>query len=196
MTAISLRAAPPRSVLRFGLSILASLLLHVAVFWPLNAFLKRPVPAPVMMLEAVLLEPPVAAEVPELEPEPASSVAEPPPLEAPRPVEPPAPPPVAVPPAPTFTPKSPELPSKAMNSAMAEKIKQEYYPREAIARGLEGDVVVLLILKPSGEVTGAMVATSSGHAILDEAAMAAAWRITSLPAGLRQFLLPVQFRLD
>ncbi len=30
---------------------------------------------------------------------------------------------------------------------MAEKIKQEYYPREAIARGIEGDVVVLLTLE-------------------------------------------------
>ncbi len=64
MTAISLRAAPPGSVLRFGLSILASLLLHIALFWPLGAFLKPPVPVPVMMLEAILLEPPVAAEVP------------------------------------------------------------------------------------------------------------------------------------
>lgn len=190
MTAISLRAAPPSSVLRFGLSILASLLLHVVVFWPLSIFLKAPEPVPAMMLEAIFLEPPVAAEVPE----PESTEPEPPPVE--QPANQPAPPPVAIPPAPTFSPKPPELSGKAMNSAMAEKIKQEYYPREAIARGLEGDVVVLLILKPSGEVTGAMVATSSGHPILDEAALTAAWRITSLPAGLRQFLLPVQFRLD
>lgn len=196
MTAISLRAAPPRSVLRFGLSILASLLLHVAVFWPLSASLKNRAPVSVTMLEAVLLEPPVAAEVPEPEPEPVSSATEPPPQEAPRPVEPPAPPPVAVPPAPTFTPKSPELPGKAMSSAMAEKIRQEYYPREAIARGLEGDVVVLLTLSSSGTVIVASVATSSGHAILDDAAMAAVWRISSLPTGQRQLLLPVQFRLD
>jgi protein TonB len=194
MTAISLRAAPPRSVLRFGLSILASLLLHVAVFWPLNALLKPPVPVPAMMLEAILLEPPVAAEVPE----PESTEPEPPPVEqsATQPVPPPASQPAAVPPAPTITPKPPEPQVKAANAAMDEKIKQKYYPREAIARGLEGDVVVLLILKPSGEVTGAMVATSSGHPILDEAALTAAWQITSLPAGLRQFLLPVQFRLD
>lgn len=192
MTAISLRAAPPGW--RLGLSILASLLLHVAVSWPLNAILKPPVPAPVVMLEAILLEPPVAAAVPE--PEPEITEPEPPPVDAPNPVEPPAPPPVAVPPAPTFEPKPPEPQGKLVNPAKAEKIKQEYYPREAIARGLEGDVVVLLVLKPSGAVTGAMVATSSGHAILDEAALTAAMRITNLPAGLSQLLLPVQFRLD
>ena len=79
---------------------------------------------------------------------------------------------------------------------MAEKIKRKYYPREAIARGLEGDVVVLLILKPSGEVTGAMVATSSGHAILDDAALTAAWRSAACRPGSARFLLPVQFRLD
>jgi periplasmic protein TonB len=192
MTAISLRAAPPRSVLRFNLSILASLLLHVAVFWPLNALIKPPVPAPVMMLEAVLLEPPVLKEAPA--PEPERTEPEQPPVE--QPATQPASQPVAVPPAPTFVPKPPEPQAKAANAAMAEKIKQEYYPREAIARGIQGDVVVLVILKPSGEVTGAMVATSSGHAILDEAAMAAALRITGLPAGQRQLLLPVQFRLD
>ena len=192
MTAISLRAAPPRSVLRFGLSILASLLLHVAVFWPLGAFLKTPVPVPVMLLEAVLLEPLTASEVPE--PEPESTEPEPPPVE--QPATQPVPPPVAVPPAPTFAPKPPELPGKAMNSAMAEQIKQEYYPREAIARGLQGDVVVLLTISSSGTVIAASVATSSGHAILDDAAMAAVWRISSLPAGQRQILLPVQFRLD
>jgi len=194
MTAISLRAVPP--VLRLGLSILASLLLHVAVSWPLNALLKPPVPVPVVMLEAILLEPPVAAEVPEPEEEPEISEPEPHPLEAPKAVDPPVPPPLAVPPAPTIQPKPPEPQAKLVNPATAEKIKQEYYPREAIARGLEGDVVVLLILKPSGAVTGAMVATSSGHAILDEAALAAAMRITRLPAGLSQLLLPVQFRLD
>jgi protein TonB len=143
-----------------------------------------------MMLEAVLLEPPATSAVPE----PESTEPEPPPVE--QPATQPVPPPVAVPPAPTFAPKPPELPGKAMNSAMAEQIKQEYYPREAIARGLQGDVVVLLTISSSGTVIAASVATSSGHAILDDAAMAAVWRISSLPAGQRQILLPVQFRLD
>lgn len=104
----------------------------------------------------------------------------------------------AVAPAPSLrsvdTPR--ELKGRALESAMAALASEEFYPREAIERGWEGRVVLLLTLDPNGRVTGIEVASPSGHALLDQAAVTAAARISALPAGRRQALLPVEFRLE
>ncbi len=71
-----------------------------------------------------------------------------------------------------------------------------FYPREAIDRGLEGHVVLLLHLDVDGRIQTAEVASSSGHAILDDAALQAVRRITAIASNARQVLLPVDFRLD
>jgi protein TonB len=191
MTAISLRAAPP--VLRFGLSTLASVLLHVAVLWPVGLVMQSVVPPPPPMLEATLVAPVLATK--KMEESPASDLAPPPSAVASsghlRPDGLPVP-------APTISPKPlPPRPLKgrALNTAMAALVKEDFYPREAIERGLEGDVIVLLTLTASGGVADAMVATSSGHAMLDAAALVAVRRIAGLPSAQRQVLLPVQFRL-
>ncbi|MDE2440909.1 MAG: energy transducer TonB [Betaproteobacteria bacterium] len=71
-----------------------------------------------------------------------------------------------------------------------------FYPAEAIARGLEGEALVLLIIDDSGQVVAARIEQSSGHAILDDAALRAARTLKSLPAGdPRQTILPIRFRL-
>ncbi|GAB4171303.1 MAG: hypothetical protein Fur0039_11430 [Rhodocyclaceae bacterium] len=72
-----------------------------------------------------------------------------------------------------------------------------FYPPEAVAQGLEGEVVLLLELSDDGRIETASVASGSGHAILDEAALAAVRRLGSLPpvAG-RAVLFPVRFRLE
>ena len=95
---------------------------------------------------------------------------------------------------PVDTPR--ELKGRALESAMAALASEEFYPREAIERGWEGRVVLLLTLDPHGRVTGIEVASPSGHALLDQAAVTAAARIPALPAGRRQALLPVEFRLE
>ena len=70
------------------------------------------------------------------------------------------------------------------------------YPREAIEQGIEGEATVLLFLDESGNAIAARLETSSGHALLDEAALRAARSLRSLPAGApREALLPVRFRL-
>jgi periplasmic protein TonB len=71
------------------------------------------------------------------------------------------------------------------------------YPPEAVRRGLEGEVVVMLELDADGRVVAASVASGSGHAILDEAAVAAARRLGALGPSLagKAILLPVRFRL-
>ena len=71
-----------------------------------------------------------------------------------------------------------------------------FYPAEAIAQGLEGEALVLLIINENGEVSAARIEQGSGHRILDEAALRAVRSLRSLPADApRETLLPVRFRL-
>lgn len=193
MTLIPFRTRSPAQ--RLGFALLASLLLHLAVLWPASAARKSAEipPLPLPPLEAVLSAPALTTQAAKTEAEaPESNLADSPPSEARPP---------AVSPAPTFPravrPDTPHpLKGRALNTALAALAQEDFYPREAIERGIEGDVIVLLALSPTGEVLAASVATGSGHAILDAAALAAVRRIQRLPTGQPQALLPVQFRLD
>lgn len=71
------------------------------------------------------------------------------------------------------------------------------YPPQAVQQGLEGEVVVLLELGEGGRVLDVSIASGSGHAILDDAALRAALRLGSLSPALagKAILLPVRFRL-
>jgi protein TonB len=70
------------------------------------------------------------------------------------------------------------------------------YPPEAVARGLEGQALVLLFLDASGNPIAARLEASSGHALLDDAALRAAKTLRALPdSAPREALLPVRFRL-
>ena len=71
-----------------------------------------------------------------------------------------------------------------------------FYPREAIARGEEGDVLVLMVLDEAGKVRAARIEGSSGHPLLDRAALNAVQSLSSLPDNApRELVLPVRFRL-
>ena len=48
-----------------------------------------------------------------------------------------------------------------------------FYPPEAVARGIEGETILMLRYNPDGTLRDARVARSSGHAILDQAALRA-----------------------
>lgn len=74
--------------------------------------------------------------------------------------------------------------------------QEAFYPIEAIERGLEGTVTLLLTLEANGRVTAVAVAGGSGHVLLDTAAVEAARRIHSLPGSRGEVLLPVEFRLE
>lgn len=70
------------------------------------------------------------------------------------------------------------------------------YPADAIAQGLQGEALVLLVIDERGQVVATRLEHSSGHAILDEAALRAVRSLQSLPADApQQALLPVRFRL-
>ncbi len=89
-----------------------------------------------------------------------------------------------------------KLQGSTLRRAQASLTEHLYYPPEAIRRGLEGEVILLLQLSESGRVVSASIARSSGHVMLDQAALEAARRIGALPGSPRQSLFPVNFRLE
>ena len=171
---------PNRSLL---LALAASLALHLALLGlglPPGKVSPRETPA---MLSARLLPP---ATVRPAEPLLKDTLAE---AEAPRAA--PAPPPR---PADAKSRRpAPRTPEEAAQRKLSEVL---FYPPEAVARGLEGEVRLLLTLDGNGAIRDAQVAAGSGHPILDEAAIKAALAMGSLPdAGAREVILPVVFRL-
>ncbi len=88
------------------------------------------------------------------------------------------------------------LSGDAAQSAGEQMARELLYPPEAIERGLQGEALVLLFLDQSGNAVAARLEASSGHALLDDAAVRAARTLRALPAGApREALLPVRFRL-
>lgn len=147
---------------------------------------RRPPPSPAAALQAVLLPAPALAPTPLFAPAPepvtASASARPPPRPAERPVERPARSGVRV-----------DLATLASRQVAGRLL----YPEEAVVRGLEGEAQVMLFLDAGGNAVAARLERSSGHAMLDEAAVAAARGVRGLPeGGEREVLLPVRFRLD
>lgn len=88
---------------------------------------------------------------------------------------------------------APRSPEEAAQRKLPEVL---LYPPEAVARGIEGEVRLLLILDGNGAIRDVQVAAGSGHKILDDAAVRAAFAMGSLPeADVREVILPVVFRL-
>ncbi len=106
-----------------------------------------------------------------------------------------------MPPARAASREKPPAAAKTWTQAVRQHLKKlddsgQFYPQEAIARGLEGEVLVLIIIDESGRVTAARIEEGSGHHILDDAALRAVRSLRSLPADApREALLPVRFRL-
>lgn len=103
---------------------------------------------------------------------------------------------VAVPTGPLAPGMLPRLEGEAAYRAMEQLQRELHYPRAAIERGLQGEALVLLFLDASGNAIAARLEATSGHALLDEAAVRAARALRSLPdSAPREVLLPVRFRL-
>ena len=87
--------------------------------------------------------------------------------------------------------------TQAIREQFSEQQRQGlFYPEEAIRQGLQGEALVLLVLDESGHVVAARIEESSGHALLDDAALKAVRRLRTLPADApAESLLPVRFRL-
>jgi protein TonB len=88
------------------------------------------------------------------------------------------------------------LSGEAARKAQEQLQRELLYPREAIERGLEGEALVLLFLDQAGNAVAARIESSSGHALLDDAALRAARTLRALPdSAPRDVLLEVRFRL-
>lgn len=77
-----------------------------------------------------------------------------------------------------------------------------HYPLMARRKGLEGEVKVSLRVEPGGELTRIRVQQSSGHTVLDEAAVTTLSKVGRLPQAVPwlggayfDLILPVQYRL-
>lgn len=172
---------------RLNIALALSLLLHGALLLP-GALKQRTAATPPAVLLATLRLPP--------RPEPAAEALLKNTLDD----------------APTAKPaKAPELPAapekpteKPRHSIKREvktaqkKIAQHlYYPAAAIAQGIEGEVRLLVTLNGDGSVADVSLAAGSGHAILDNAAIKAAYAAGKLgDGGSRELVLPVIFRLQ
>lgn len=151
---------------------------------------------------------PVIAEEP---PAPAAPTAPSPvikdtlaPAPPPKPVKAPPPRTAAPPPEPKPRPEpKPKPPPEPMApqelGATYERLAETLlYPEEAVRRGLQGETVLLLEVGANGRIVAASVASSSGHPILDEAALRAVRLLGALgPASAgKAVLLPVRFQLE
>jgi protein TonB len=88
---------------------------------------------------------------------------------------------------------------KALSKAVR---KRRAYPRAAKLAGLEGRAVVRIVLNEAGSIVEIALAQSSGHDILDRAALEAARSVGRLPAapselqwGTRAIKVPFRFKV-
>src|SRR5258705_10928208 len=70
-----------------------------------------------------------------------------------------------------------------------------FYPPEAVARGIEGETILILKYTADGRLLDAKIARSSGHAILDQAELRAVRATPRVGDGPREILFPVTFAL-
>lgn len=77
-----------------------------------------------------------------------------------------------------------------------------YYPRIAIKRGWQGEVRISLRIEADGHLSRVRVLNSSGHVLLDKAAIASIDKVEILPTAIAlldgrtlDLILPVEYRL-
>jgi protein TonB len=182
---------PPRLILALALSFA----LHGVLLLP--EILKRfPAEPPRPALQASLRLPPQ----PERPPEPLLKNTLDAEDEVPAEKKPPPPPPPPPPPRPSPAPApaaEKTVAKREVKVAQRKLAEHLYYPAEAVARGLEGEVRLIIKLSVDGAVDDVNIAVSSGYPILDNAAIKAAYAMGKLPgATSRELILPVIFHLQ
>lgn len=94
-------------------------------------------------------------------------------------------------------PKTKPVIKREVQAAQKKLAQHLYYPPEAVARGIEGEVRLRITLTEDGSIADVNIAASSGHPILDNAAIKAAYATGRLSgATTRELILPVIFRLQ
>lgn len=95
------------------------------------------------------------------------------------------------------TPRAERLSPEQLRETLGRLSEELMYPADALRRGLEGEVVILVELGEGGRILDASIASGSGHQPLDDAAVRAVKRLGTLgPASAhKSILLPVRFRI-
>lgn len=90
-----------------------------------------------------------------------------------------------------------QLAPEALRETLGRLSEEMLYPAEALQRGLEGEVVILVELGENGRIVDASIASGSGHQVLDEAAVRAVRKIGTLgpSSANKAILLPVRFKI-
>lgn len=170
--------------LRLILALALSLALHGGLLLP--DFLKRPPVAPPRPALQALLRLPPEPETPPAEPLLKNTLDN---EEAPQVSE--------LPPPPVRKGKPASSLRRDVQVAQRKLSERQFYPPEAVEQGIEGEVRLILTLSADGTVDDVNIAASSGHAILDNAAIKAAYAMGKLTGVTsRELILPVIFRLQ
>ncbi|MDO9272166.1 MAG: energy transducer TonB [Rugosibacter sp.] len=173
--------------MRFIFSCLLSLSAHLALLLALTWLSHTPAPLPLNMpIKATLRHASVALNT--LGDTKTSAPQTP---ETPRDTQ-----SVSTAPAAGTKPAPKNLHGPALRRAQAMLSKHLFYPPLAVTQGLEGEVVLLLTLDAAGQIRALAIAKSSGHVLLDDAALDAVRHVGALPDNPHQTLLPVTFRLQ
>jgi len=179
---------PLRLLLAFALS----LALHCGLL--LSDHIKRPSAAPVRpALQALLRVRP--APPPPAETLLKNTIDEETKVKEAKPEPPPPPPKPQT--KPNVVPKPKVSPRHDIDVAQRKLAEFQFYPPAAIDQGLEGEVRLIIKLAADGAVIDVGLAASSGHPLLDDAAIRAAWAMGRLTgATAREIILPVIFHLQ
>ena len=170
--------------LRLTIALALSFALHGSLFLP-DALQRLSAAPPRPALQAVLRPPPKPEPTPAgpllkntLDNQDAPRISQPAQVASPQPGQ--------------------QTTAKRQVQAAQKKLSQHlYYPPEAIARGIEGEVRLIITLTEDGSIADVNIAASSGHPILDNAAIKAAYATGKLSgATSRELILPVIFRLQ
>ena len=107
---------------------------------------------------------------------------------------------------PLTTPTQPAAPATPMTEPGGETVEPTTlvnpaprYPRSAIRRGLEGVVWLRVLLNADGRPTHVELDTTSGFAVLDQAALRTVrddWRFSSSPSTTRETTIRITFSLQ
>lgn len=181
---------------RLLLALALSLILHASLLAPWA--IKGGEPRPQPILQAMLRLPVKAAADDRqpllkdtLAPEKSTAAANPPPV--------PPTPRTSSRAQPTARPTAPVIADRDVAVAQRKLSEHVFYPLEAVDRGIEGEVRLILTVADDGRIRDVQVGVSSGHTILDQAAQRAAWtmgRVNWAHTHSRELILPVVFRLE